>query len=665
MVSNPFHHLYVGDKVNPTEFVELFSHVLVEQSSLVFQPGHVVLSGVKGSGKSMLYKLFDPEVRKAYAESDRKFPVPEECSNFIGAKINITTSRCNDFGNREIDPEGSEKELLFGDFFNYLVCSDIIRSVCRLGQHKQLAQNLKIDLSAQKKGVFVKLIKGDPVWEGYLKDIKSFDALISKMRDRESKYRRFLNKNVDELDSEISRTKTSVGEPAKAIVRALRKAKIVAKDTEFIIIVDQYEELAAIKDKGEGTDYRSVVNKCISRDSTVSYRIGTRGYAWQGHVNVFGSEVPLEEDRDYKLLAIDTKLRNQEFYQNKIYKNFATDVFLRRMHFFAPSGSQSSLVMKISDALGHSKQPKEEARILAGNNKALALKLDKGWPKPIISQLKEMAEEDPLSAKLGEVWYRQKTIPKGKLTKEKLKKEWMDKSKQYWRKERIEPALLKIAGRRKQRAIYSGENEILAMSGGNILVFLSLCQSIWEYATQVSGSESPKLPIPYETQTIGVFIAARSWLDRIKTSYGRSNDRDKLIQFLGRKFASILRDDEKMSYPGHTGISLSFEDLDQNPDIKELLIEAVDHGELARFEHATRSTDKKRRYKFYLNSLYCPIFRIPHQRTKEPLYIKADVLREWLTKAKIQGIQPIKPKHQPKKFSETPPLLDVMGNNDG
>jgi hypothetical protein len=662
MAVNPFHHLYAGEKVNPAEFVQIFSHKLVKHANPVFQSGHVVLSGVQGSGKSMLYKLFDPAVRIAYADLGEPFPVAREFSNYIGAGINVNTARCNEFGNRRVADDVTAKEILFGDFFNYLVCSDILRSVCLLAENIAVQRDLEIGWSRDRVQAFVELVRHDPVWEGYLAGATTMVALQERMRDREHKYRRFLNFNDRELDPEVAASKTSIGEPAKVIARALRTSGIVSEKTELFILVDQYEELATINDQEDGADYRSVVNKCISRDPTISYRIGTRGYAWRNHINVFGSKGHLEQDRDYKLVELDVKLRDQEAGKTSIYPDFANDVFLRRLKFLATPGSRRANAKRISDALGNSLLPRDEARALAGKSPANVLKTEENWPTWLNAQLERLVDEDPLSAVLGEIWYKQKGVPS-----KPTEPEWETERKQYWRKERVELALLKIAGRRRQRAIYSGEADILGLSGGNILVFLSLCQYIWDYASQASSNrgKAPELPISETIQTISVFQTARTWLDRIPSDYGRSDDRYKLIQILGEKFATALHNDEKMSNPGQNGISLSIEELRQNPDVFSFLVEAVDYGNLTMVEHATRSKDRKRRLKFYLNPLYCPIFRIPYQHTKEPKYIRCDVLRGWLADAGI--LEKIRlPQERKKAKDDHPlPLLDLMIRRDG
>ncbi len=658
MARNPFQQLYVGEKVDPEEFVEIFSHKLVQHAMPLFQPGHVVLSGVQGSGKSMLFKLMQPEVRKAYATMGKEFPIPGDSSHFIGAGININTARCNEFGNRRAEAVGSTQELMFGDFFNYVVCLDMIRSVTTLGAEPSISSELNLKLEPRRISDFVRHVCESDVWEGYLRGVEDLDALTAKMRTRVALYRRYMNDNDKTLNAEVASTKTSAGEPMKVLVNALKASGAVPKAVEFYIVVDQYEELAVIKSGGAGADYRSVVNKVISRDPTLSYRIGTRGYAWRNHLNVFGSHGHLEQDRDYKLVEIDATLRAQEIGGTSIFPDFANDVFLRRLRYSAASGTSRAKASRISDALGRSPTPRDEALLLAGENRAAVVRPEPEWPPALVDGLRDLARADPLSAKLGEVWYRQKGVVGAVPTE----RPWEARGKQYWRKERVELCLLAIGSLRKQRAIYSGEENVLGLSGRNILLFLSLCQYIWDYASQASSGRDrePDLPITAGIQTIGVFQTARTWLDRIPSDYGRSDDRYKLIQLLGEKFSTALHSDLNMSNPGQNGVSLSIEDLRANSDVFQFLIEAVDYGNLVMVEHATRNRDRKRRYKFYLNPLYCPIYRIPYQHSKEPIYMTVERLREWL--AEVGIIESIKGprEREGNKPEPTLPLLDLM-----
>ena len=313
MARNPFQQLYVGEKVSPNEFVRIFSPVLVSHAMPLFQPGHVVLSGIQGSGKSMLFKLLQPAVRLAYEQAGVAFPVPRESRKFIGCGINVNTARCNEFGNRRLTDTGSSPEIMFGDFFNSIVAHDLLKSLETVARSPTYSAELQLAFGQEQRQDFVNSLRGDDVWVGFLKGTNSIEDILSRLNHRISAYRKFLNFNDRTLDCEIDATKTSAGEPVKALARHMCEVGILPGDAGFFVLVDQYEELATIRSPGETSDYRAVVNKMLnSRASQVSYRVGTRGYAWRSHLGVFGTDARLEQDRDFKLVELDQKLRRKE-----------------------------------------------------------------------------------------------------------------------------------------------------------------------------------------------------------------------------------------------------------------------------------------------------------------------------------------------------------------
>lgn len=658
MTRNPFHYLYVGERVSAAEFTDIFSTGLVQHALPLFQPGNVVLVGANGMGKSMLFNLFQPEVRLAYASAGKPFPVDEGAGRFIAAGINVNTAKCNEFGHRRTLEGDHVQELMFGDFFNYYVVADILRTIECLGSNDQIARQLGLRFDQLRADAVATSIAVDPAWYGYLGENKSFSELRLSIDARINSYRRYMNGNDQILDERVAKSKTSPGEPINMVVRALRNGGLIPTDIPFYIIVDQYEELGTISSAdNQKADYRSVVNKILNgRDSTVSYRIGTRGYGWRDHTNIFGTDARLEQERDYKLVELESRLRRSEYSRTSVFNEFARDVFRRRIEHAAKTEEGVDASLKLADVFGRSLSPVEEARIVsgpAGPGRRTILEMEPDWPAGIVADLIKLLQDDPLSARLGEAWLRQKGADESALDHP-----W--EAKTYWRKERNEVALLQIAGRKQQRAVYCGEEDILALSGGNILIFLSICQLIWDFASQASrrGDRQPELPISRDVQTIGIIRAGRTWLDRIPSEYGRSHARSRLVQKMGEKFAEILLSDRRLSNPGQNGISLSMEDLESHREIRSILIEATDYGNLVMSEHANRS-GRSRRLKFYLNPLYCPIFRIPFQRTKEPLYLTITALANWLREAAIidtQSVQRISP-----QLSDAP-LLDLIEN---
>jgi hypothetical protein len=200
---------------------------------------------------------------------------------------------------------------------------------------------------------------------------------------------------------------------------------------------------------------------------------------------------------------------------------------------------------------------------------------------------------------------------------------------------------LQIAAKRAQKMLWARSKDVLDLSGGNVLMFLSLCQHIWaswlrSLPRDMSWSEDRSLPCidsPY-TQSEGIEEASDRWYDKIKEEQG-GDARRRFISFLGKKFRNQLRADKKMSYPGHNGFSLSIHDIEENPDVSEKLQDATAFGFLIERKHTPKVKGLGECKKWYLHPILSPHFQIPATHTKEPIYAKAKQVREWLQEALI------------------------------
>ena len=215
-----------------------------------------------------------------------------------------------------------------------------------------------------------------------------------------------------------------------------------------------------------------------------------------------------------------------------------------------------------------------------------------------------------------------------------------DVAREWWRKERIELALIQVAGRCQERPIWSGREEVVDLSGGNILTFLNICQSIWETQSQLGprGGGSDLSKVDPDLQAIGIFKASDYWLRKISRETGRSGDRSRFAKALGAMFARRLHGDRQMSNPGHNGFSLLDDELTSPrfEHVSRLLEEMVDYGTLVSSPHTTKERDRRARTKFYLNPVLCPHFKIHYKRLKEPIYAHADEIESWMREADLQ-----------------------------
>jgi len=274
---NPFHELYVGESIGPDKFVDLFSEVIVKHALDLFQPGHVILKGLPGTGKSMLLNLLKPTVRIAYAKAKKEFPVPLELRKFIGAGINLNRSGISDFGQRPIEEKGDKNKttpIYFGDFLNYWVVADIFTSIKDLVTNdptKSIAKEIGIDISEEKLSLLASKLASDDCWSGGLNGIKTFDDLIKKINFRITQYRSFLNYNIETLPGDIKNTKTTIGIPISKTAELLREYGIIKNDVEVYIRIDQYEELAWLDNEqvSLGASYQEMVLKLLGPPLTL------------------------------------------------------------------------------------------------------------------------------------------------------------------------------------------------------------------------------------------------------------------------------------------------------------------------------------------------------------------------------------------------------------
>lgn len=670
---NPFFELYVGDRLSSSEFVDIFSPFLVSRAEALFAPGNVVVKGIQGSGKSMLLSLLKSDVRKGYAQAKTPFPVPPQLGNFIGAGINLAHSNAIDFGYRSISNDPNESALFFGDFVNYTILLNLFESIHTLSDlpHSN-DNNLHIDLSTARIRDFVSNVVAADIFQGALDGCQEIVDIEERISSRLNAYRRFLHANDEVIDSQIRMSKTNIGEPISTVARMLKEAGVIGDSVAIFIHVDQYEELSNIPLSEENDlDYRRVINRALARrDPAVSYRIGTRGHAWRNHGYIFGANAKLEEERDYKFVDLDEMLKRHENRKTWVFPRFVEDVFKRRLIYANFAGRDSDGKDLLKQVFGNGIKAKKKAEKYGGSSRHRSVKVDPDWPKSFQKDITALAEEDPLSARLLEAWVLQQldspsSAKKGILPRDLSVEMLADMNKKtWWKKERIELALIQIASRCQERPLWSGFEDIIGLSGVNILTFLSICQFIWDTRNQVGvvDEKSHNLEeIDFEVQAVGIFKASGYWLQKIKQETGRSGDRFRLARQVGKVLEQNLHADRKMSYPGHNGFSLADDDLERFPHVKELLEEMSDYGTFSASVHTTKEKNRKSRKKFYLSPILCPQFKITYKRLKEPSYIRATEVEKWMKQAGL----PVPVTHQSQITqidTSTMPLFDDEEN---
>lgn len=670
MASNPFHDLYLSETISEDALVELFSPVIVEHSRVMFEPGNVIVLGPQGTGKTMLLNLLRPDSRLAYDRANIKFPVPLESSRFIGAGINLRKCGALEFaqhletelGSREIQ----ELQLLFADFINYLIVADLIASIQQMlnSSNEHLLREIGINSDKSNLDKFAKHLANDSCWFGIFSEVETIEAFTSKINDRIAKYRKFINLNND-IPKEITESKTVIGDPILKAAHALRAAGVLEDDVKVFIRIDQYEQLTTLNLLGTayGSGCQQLIHKALSaRDGRVSYRIGTRKHGWPTPPTIYKTSDVLELKRDFDVIDMDEIFRRRENSRTWLFPKFARDIFERRLR--GSEFTKNNQPVDLVTAMGQSLKPQERVQRYVSTSSGRSAVIERAitaLPQTVPEEWKlyiyDVAREDVLRGWLCCAWIRQKITQK-KIRNPKApsipvdgKTPWA--SQPYWQKERIHQALMQIASANRQALMWSGEEDILNLSGGQILIFLFLLQHVWDAWLRDNRGVSDgnyNFPIEGDVQSQGIMEASIEW--RSKQIEGpNARQRKKFIDILGEHFYARLIDDRSMSYPGENGISISDADLDSFPDLSAFFKEAAGFGDLFSAPHTSKRKGEKRT-KFYLAPILSPCFRIPAVHTKEPEYLKIVQIQSWLNRESNPSAPP-QSLRQPELWSES------------
>ena len=644
---NPFVDLYVTESISADTFVKVFSTTLLDEADALalYQPGNVLLIGLQGSGKTALLNLLKPEVLIAYRRAGAKWPLPESCSRFVSAGINLSKSGAMDFGQRPIETQGPSDDrryaLYFADFLNYWIVDDLLRSIETLNNSSEpnVRDFLGLDASNQKLEEFAKTLAQKKCWLSALSNVDSFSALRQALENRIIEYRNFLNYNTDELPESIKRTKTSAGDPISTSIDVLRACGILPQNLPVLIRIDQFEDLMGLEegpDQALRVDYRAVIYKMLgARDSRLSYRVGARPYAVRQDFRMLGTASAIEELRNYTIVDMESILRRTE-HSRGIFPKFAEDVFYKRL---VTSGYEIPKTTKslITYVFGSRPNAEDRARSYVKESTDKILLSETDWPAGSAEFLSNLAKENPVSAKLGEAWLRQKLERHSSAQPDVTRMEWETEERKWWKKERIDHALLQIAAARGQRMVWSGDKDILSLSGGNILVFLSICQLVWAEFLRSRVESTGNVPQIHSSiiQDLGIQQASEYWFRKLRADPNGGDDRQRFISILASDLRNAMKADKRMSYPGANGFSLADRDLDEDAETAVFLDLCTAYGVLSMSRHTPKTKTRGESKKWYLFPILSPYFQLPAPHTKEPLYTNVAQVRTWLEKAKV------------------------------
>ena len=378
---------------------------------------------------------------------------------------------------------------------------DLIKSVETIGKNPEIFNSI-VNLECFKS--FAIAIAKQDCWFDSLAGVETIEQLKSRIEKRVEFYRRWVNGNLleEQPPKEIRQRKTIIGEPIARTAECLHKSGVIKENVPVLIRVDQIEEMhRAFTDRQRRVllAFRKMLNRVFAaRDARVHYRAGTRRYGWNNpeFLGIWGSEARLENRRDYHLIEMDEELFARGETPNSIFERFSIDAFQKRVAYYFLGENINKLKPQLAKSV-FGKHPSAEERIsqlnqnpdVAQIDRALGLELvgtGGAWSdewKIFLRTTFRSGHKGMLDAILASAWGRQTGGARSKKQhRESPPPEnapWRERM--WWRKERLDQAVLQLLARSQQRFMWWGYNDIRSLSGGNITVFLHICHRISEW----------------------------------------------------------------------------------------------------------------------------------------------------------------------------------------
>ncbi|MHB8653194.1 MAG: ORC-CDC6 family AAA ATPase [Terriglobia bacterium] len=644
---NPFHNPLVTELIDdPGLYQMMFSErILVGATLGVFLPTNVVLVGPQGSGKSMILNLIRQPVLGEWIAKNGRPPAPiQHADPFFGISVNLVRANFHAFGRRSVSRYRGLESIDFdleatcaADFLNHYLFREFLKGIEYIlsPNGSALKSWLGIGPNFSKDSGAIGSISSWDCWFGYYRKCKILDDFLLQCERRLSSWRSFLNTN-EGIPDDIWDTKSTLGDAQHAMGNLLGTMLGKSGRLPLFVVIDQYGELPELNPT-HGRTLQKVINSLIkARDPVAFYKIGARSYEWGSELRVWGAESRIEIQRDYIVIDLSDVLMRNEDSKGWLFPDFAKDVAHKRIEVEGRLNIKRESIEGIfgkwraldeADLYFPKSDPKPEKRKMT---------VIRGLTDKITVQIRHVCGKNAssLDLRLASAWAlqrQQRGISETEILRELRDKPWT--KMKWWRKERIEVALLQIASVANQKRRYFGWETVVYLSGGNITAFLLICAEIWDMATKMDFHPLDQAPVEVRVQTEGILVASEKWRVRDRNESLGGRKRYEVLSQLGPAIQESLIGDLAISNPGHSGFSLRETDLgkgEEGDKVREFLENGVNWAVLEERQHTSKQREGAARRKWYLHPLLCATFGIPFKRVKEPLYVGVSDVYNWI-----------------------------------
>lgn len=664
--ANPFDEIYLAESIAADDLLDRYSfRPFLTIQGQMSRAINVFLVGRRGVGKTMLLRLFSPDLIGRLYESSLdehrrvRSALPKAT---VGIYLNLASPflRLGRFRGPAFQSD-QQWRAAFGDYLNCVMLDQALGSMDRMAAIEGWRKDggWTCETPTADTGFADDLVAGLRGESRHFDSIDSVQALRRWCVDRSQEWVRFVGGEGPAPESRLP-----LGIPLFILADVVRKRRLCSERFRLFVLVDQYEQLYAQRAE---LDLRPLFNQtmyeALRGGTGVEFKIGTRPYA-HDNLSLLDGHARLEQLREVLEVDLDDIAK-------KYYPKFAEELLVKRL---AAAGESSQRLTPAERFPALS--PSDEAQQYVLNSTAEGWRqfasFIQRWAKyglPTDELQRELERNEmgglhPLSSTLACIavtrWLRdgEKGTPLG-CEREPEAATRAASAVMYVRQlallidERYQlgnakargasgllrrvdnfvrdaegPALFQLASAYKnQRKIYCGLDTIIRVSSNVAIVFIEILRVAYERAS-LDSRQALTRPVSIANQSEAMYQVSDTLLRGIPTEYDYGQSLYEFVLGLGTSLRQ-LQLEPSVPQPSPNGFSISLRDETQlfnqpfdRDDSAQLLRAAVSWGLLETELHKDKSRGRSARRKYYLNRAFCPVFGLSEIHRKDPMYLE-------------------------------------------
>lgn len=545
----------------------------------------LVVTGARGSGKTMLARRFSLEVQLAEHQTTGTPILPENFPR-IGLYLRPDADFLHSF-NQGDKALRDDFDHLFAQFFDILVMRKALNALNDLNERKGVS--LWCDEAELLRALYAEFGQFDSIAPG-------LPAFLDFLETHIQRIRFYLNNPFPQHRPIFTQPNALM----KLLTERLRRSGRF-NGHYFVVLVDEYENYAGYQQRIVNTRLKQ-----SRREDGITYRLFMRSGGLRTRETLAPGQL-IEETHDYRQHALDEEMAFEDF---KAYVLNVANRHLEQTPYF-----REKALTRLEDML-QDLPPEEEARLLAGGKRAPPLVdwVKKQYPQHAADILAWMdTEQEPLRQATAIILLNQgKPVDKVLAAFRNQNKDAKDWYHNYSR-----GALHWLCRLYRQEKRYAGLNQLVGLSGNTIRVFLDFCHAIFAEWLEEGAMT---LPIPHAVQNAAIRRQANIFRENLRSADHSPREVNHMVERLGRLFEAKHKS-PKQSEPevNHFAIpGLDEAEDDQRAQLEKWLNDAWYEGALRRLEGTKqKSLEDLRLTDWQLVPWFAPLFNLSTRRKKK------------------------------------------------